>query len=58
MNVPWHKIEVEHFKEWEQKGFKRASRGEYENFSEEERKRMLRLMSGASLRKKGLGGWK
>ncbi|PVH68753.1 hypothetical protein DL98DRAFT_662030 [Cadophora sp. DSE1049] len=51
LSVPWHKITVEHFKEWEKKGFKKARRGEYENPSEEERKRMLRLMSGASLRK-------
>lgn len=51
LDVPWHKIEVEHFKEWEKKGFKKASKGEYENTSELERKRMSRLMSGASLRK-------
>ncbi|KAH6721737.1 hypothetical protein BKA61DRAFT_505885 [Leptodontidium sp. MPI-SDFR-AT-0119] len=51
LNVPWHKITVEHFKEWERKGFKKARKGEYEDFTEEERKRMLRLMSGASLRK-------
>ncbi|KAG4414369.1 hypothetical protein IFR04_012506 [Cadophora malorum] len=51
LNVPWHKITVEHFKEWEKKGFKKARRGEYENPTEEERKRMLRLMNGASLRK-------
>lgn len=51
LNVPWHKITVEHFKEWEKKGFRKARRGEYENPTEEERKRMLRLMNGASLRK-------
>jgi hypothetical protein len=49
--VPWHRVEVEHFKEWEKKGFKKARRGEYENFSEQESKRMTRLMIGASLRK-------
>jgi hypothetical protein len=51
LNVPWHKIGVEHFREWEKKGFKKASRGEYETFSDAERKRGLRLLSGASLRK-------
>jgi hypothetical protein len=51
LNVPWHKIEVEHFQEWEKRGFKKARKGEYGNPSVEERKRMLRLMSGASLRK-------
>jgi hypothetical protein len=51
LNVPWHRVGVEHFNEWEKKGFKKARKGEYENPSEVERKRMLRLMSGASLRK-------
>ena len=51
LNVPWHKIGVEHFEEWEKKGFKKARKGEYENFTEEENKRMLRLLQGASLRK-------
>ena len=48
--MPWHRVEVEHFKEWEKKGFKKARRGEYENFSEQESKRMTRLVIGASLR--------
>jgi hypothetical protein len=26
LNVPWHKIEVEHFKEWEKKGFKKRGK--------------------------------
>ncbi len=51
LGVPFHKITIEHFKEWEQKGFKKARRGEYEEFTAEERKRELRLISGASLRK-------
>lgn len=48
--VPWHKIGVDHFVEWEKKGFPKAKRGEYETFTEEERARLLRLLSGASLR--------
>lgn len=51
LNVPWHKIEVEHFKQWEKRGFKKAKKGEYENPSELERKRMTRLHSGCKLRK-------
>jgi len=51
LNVPWHRIEVEHFEEWQKKGFKKARKGEYETFSEAEENRMMRLMSGASLRK-------
>jgi hypothetical protein len=51
LSVPWHKIGVDHFKEWEKKGFKKARKGEYENPSAAEKKRMSRLMSGASLRK-------
>jgi hypothetical protein len=51
LNLPWHKIEVKHFKEWERRGFKKARRGDHETFSEEERDGTLRIMSGASLRK-------
>ncbi|TVY82924.1 hypothetical protein LSUE1_G002266 [Lachnellula suecica] len=51
LNVPWHKVGVPQFEEWEKKGFKKARRGEYENFSEEDRERQMRLLSGASLRK-------
>jgi hypothetical protein len=54
LNVPWHKIEVEHFQEWERRGFKKARRGEYENFSTAEKERMMTLMSGASLRSRSL----
>ena len=51
LNVPWHKIGVDHFREWEKKGFKKARRGEYENPSAAEKKRMSMLMMGVSLRK-------
>jgi hypothetical protein len=51
LGVPWHKIGVEHFELWEKRGFKKARKGEYETFTEEERERMMRLMTGASLRK-------
>jgi hypothetical protein len=51
LNVPWHKIEVEHFEQWEKKGFPKARKGEYETFTKEENERMMRMMEGASLRK-------
>lgn len=51
LGVPWHKITVKHFEEWDKMGFKKARRGEYKDFTPEERKRFTRLLSGASLRK-------
>lgn len=51
LNVPWHKIGVEHFEQWEKSGFKKARKGEYENFSEPEKERMRRLHEGCTLRK-------
>jgi len=51
LNVPWHRVGVKEFEEWEKRGFKKARKGEYENPTIEERARMLRLLSGASLRK-------
>ena len=51
LNIAWHKIGVEEFRQWEKMGFKRARRGEYMQFDEAGRKRNMRLMNGASLRK-------
>jgi hypothetical protein len=51
LNIPWHKIDVADFEEWEKRGFKKARKGEYENFSPEDFDRHMRLMDGASLRK-------
>ena len=51
LNILWHKIRVEHFQEWEKKGFKKARKGEYATVLVEEKPRMLRLLDGASLRK-------
>ena len=51
LNVPWHKIGVPEFEEWEKRGFKKARKGEYEDFSKEDMEREMRLLSGASLRK-------
>ncbi|RDW60599.1 hypothetical protein BP6252_11982 [Coleophoma cylindrospora] len=51
LNIPWHKIGVAEFEQWDKMGFKKARKGEYETFTQEETDRMVGLMSGASLRK-------
>ena len=51
LNIPWHKVGPEEFKTWEQKGFQKAKKGEYQEFSDKEKARFLRLHSGCSLRK-------
>lgn len=51
LNIPWHKVGVKEFELWEKKGFKKARKGEYQEFSDKETARFLRLHSGSSLRK-------
>jgi hypothetical protein len=51
LNVPWHRIGLEYFEEWEKRGFRKARRGEYAIFSEEQRKRMGKMHEGCALRK-------
>lgn len=51
LNIPWHKVGVKEFEIWEKKGFKKARKGEYQEFSKKEQSRFTRLLSGASLRK-------
>lgn len=53
LGVPWHKIGVEHFEEWEKLGFPKAKAGEYMycNASKADKDRMMGLLTGASLRK-------
>ncbi|KAI0020428.1 hypothetical protein F4780DRAFT_779549 [Xylariomycetidae sp. FL0641] len=52
LGVPWHQIGPKELKTWEEKGF---SKQEFEKWwkkpNDEERKRMLKMLSGASLRK-------
>jgi hypothetical protein len=50
LGIPWHKMGINEFLEWETQGFKKAKKGDYENLSKEEKDRVLRLLSGASLR--------
>lgn len=49
--VPFHKVGPEDVKEWERKGFRKAKKGEFQNFSQEERERLTRLSEGSLLRK-------
>lgn len=54
LGVPWHKVGVAEFEKWDKLGFPKAKKEEYEKYqnpSEKERDRMMKLMSGASLRK-------
>lgn len=51
LNVPWHRIGVKPFKEWEKNGFRNARRGDYEIFFAREKERMSVLYDGCKLRK-------
>lgn len=46
----FHEVGVEEYEEWAKKGFK-VQEGEFENPSEEERERLLKLRIGCALRK-------
>jgi hypothetical protein len=52
LDIPWHQIKPEQVKMWRDKGFQPV---EYEEWwhepTAEERKRNMKIMSGASLRK-------
>ncbi|KAI1075996.1 hypothetical protein F5B20DRAFT_345164 [Whalleya microplaca] len=51
LGVPWHQIGPKHFVEWEQKGFPKQTLDDWwKPPNEEERKRMSKMMTGASLR--------
>ena len=49
--VPWHKVGPSEVRDWASKGLKKAKRGEYQEFSEEDKRRFIDKLSGASLRK-------
>lgn len=52
LGVPFHKVELPHYKDWKGRGFK-ADPEEFklENISEEERQRLQDLATGCALRK-------
>ncbi|KAH7084201.1 hypothetical protein FB567DRAFT_593676 [Paraphoma chrysanthemicola] len=52
MGIPWHQIKPEHVQAWRDKGFQFVKHEEWwQTPTEVEKKRMLKMMSGASLRK-------
>ncbi|KAH7385562.1 hypothetical protein DE146DRAFT_212228 [Phaeosphaeria sp. MPI-PUGE-AT-0046c] len=52
LNIPWHQVKPEHFKLWREKGFQPVVYEEWwKEPNAEEKKRMTKMMSGASLRK-------
>ncbi|KAF2249446.1 hypothetical protein BU26DRAFT_519506 [Trematosphaeria pertusa] len=51
LQIPYHKVGVAEFEEWERRGFPKARRGEYSSLTKEELDRLMRLTEGAALRK-------
>ena len=51
LGVAWHKVNPKTFEEWEKKGFVKQNAEDWKEVTEEERKRMSRMLCGASLRK-------
>ncbi|KAM0426028.1 hypothetical protein ACHAPT_008659 [Fusarium lateritium] len=52
LGVPWHQIDSKRVKEWEEKGFEKINADEWwHEPNEEERKRFMKMLEGASLRK-------
>ncbi|KAI0508732.1 hypothetical protein F5B22DRAFT_381767 [Xylaria bambusicola] len=52
LNVPWHQIDSGRAREWQQKGFEKKKFSEWwREPNDEERKRMSKMIGGASLRK-------
>ena len=52
LGIPYHKVKMEYFEEWYEKGF-RAQPGEFnaKNITPEEDKRIIKLAQGSALRK-------
>ncbi|KAI1735418.1 hypothetical protein F4680DRAFT_435185 [Xylaria scruposa] len=52
LGVPWHQIGPKHAREWQEKGFEKKKFSEWwREPTEEEKKRIRKMMGGASLRK-------
>lgn len=49
--VPFHKVGLDEFKEWEAKGFVKAKKGEYSEVSKQQSERFMGLSMGSRLRK-------
>lgn len=52
LDVPWHKIDISHYGQWKELGFKvDPDEFKLENIPEQERERLSELSSGSALRK-------
>ncbi|KAK7943636.1 uncharacterized protein PG986_012749 [Apiospora aurea] len=51
LNIPWHKIGMAELDLWEQKGFPKEKLADWLVFTEEDKKRALKMLGGARLRK-------
>ena len=51
LDVPWHKVDSKSFEEWEKRGFEKQNADDWREITAEDRKRMMRMLTGASLRK-------
>ncbi|KAK8085365.1 hypothetical protein PG997_006636 [Apiospora hydei] len=51
LGIPWHKIGMPELDLWEQKGFPKEKLADWLVFTEEDKKRALKMLGGASLRK-------
>ena len=51
LGVPWHKVNPKTFEDWEKHGFEKQNSEDWKEVTEEERKRMNKMLCGASLRK-------
>ena len=50
LGIAYHEVGMEEYEEWHKRGF-RAAPGDFENRSEKEEKRLMRLMTGCAFRK-------
>ena len=50
LGIAFHEVGIEEYEQWYEKGF-RAKSDEFDNISEEERERLMKLLKGSALRK-------
>jgi hypothetical protein len=51
LGIPWHKVWVKDFEDWEKWGFPKAKRGEYQSPTQQGKDRMSKIHGGSALRK-------
>jgi hypothetical protein len=50
LGIMWHEVKLKHVREWEQRGFTKAKKGEYEEFTAAYKQRLSDFLQGGSLR--------